>query len=135
MYDKNCNLCCCLYNIVAGLVFGIGIVGAFIAGAIISILPFVLVTIGVATLALIFILALYFCKSLKDVNKCLKNSCIISSIVGSYISSIIALIALPLVLPTAVFLLGVVAFFFITTLLNLIELFLCLKKTDHECCD
>ena len=135
MFDKNENLCCCAFSIIAALVVAIAFATTFGLGGILFILPLVFLTLGLAVLASILILILIFCKNQKDNIKCIKNSCIIPATIGAFITSITALTVVLLPIVTAL-LIGAVAFFFVTTLFSIINLLFCLKEKekDHDCC-
>lgn len=134
MPNKDQNICCCIFSIIAGLVLSVAIAAAFFAGIVATISVLFYVTLIVGILGFIFLIFSLLC-SKKESCKCFDSSCLVASFVGSIITSIFALTATTIAsgsFSTAI-LVGAVAFFLFFSLLNLIKTFICLSCNNREC--
>ena len=118
----NNNLCCCIFSIIASLIAAIGIAAVFYTGLITSVATLIYFTLVVGILGLLYVLFTAFCGGRNSCNS-LKNSCLVPSIVGSIVTSIFALTITSLATFTfgTAILIGAVAFFLITNLINLVS--------------
>ena len=125
MFNKENNVCCCIFTIIAGLIAGAGIAATFFAGLVVSIPVLLIVTLVFGVLSLLFI-AFQFFSNREESCHCIDN-CLIASTVGSIITSIFALALTTLAaasIPAAI-LVGAVAFFLVTNLIFVISAILC----------
>lgn len=134
MKNENNNLCCCIFTIIASLLAAAGIAGIFYAGLITSIATLLYITLILGILGLLYILITIFCGGRYQCKK-IKESCLIPTSVGSIVTSIFALTATGLATGaiTVAILIGAVAFFLVSTLINLANIFLdklCGTKCD-----
>lgn len=116
------NFCCCIFTIIASLLAAAGIAALFFGSLISSVTTLLIVTLVVGILSLIYILFTAFCGG-KCLCKQLLDSCLLTTSVGSIVTSVFALTATSLAvsLPTAI-LIGVVAFFLVSNLITLINI-------------
>lgn len=124
MFNKENNICCCIFTIIAGLLAAAGIAAAFFAGLVASITVLLILTLVFGILALLFIAFQFLCNREESCH-CI-NNCLIASTVGAIVTSIfaLALTSLTVSVPVAI-LIGVVAFFLVTNLIFAISAILC----------
>lgn len=125
MFNKENNVCCCIFAIISGLLAGVGIAATFFAGLVVSIPVLLIVTLVFGVLSLLFIAFQYFCNREESCH-CI-NNCLIASTIGSIITSIFALALTTLAagaIPAAI-LVGVVTFFLVTNIISVISAILC----------
>lgn len=133
MFNKENNICCCMFTTFASVLVGLGIAAAFFAGIIPAIIVLPIITLIVAILSIILIAFVFYGNRGKGCF-CV-TECIITSIIGAVISSIFALTVTALTVGTlaAAILIGVVAFFLVTNSVNTINLIMCLICTRRKC--
>ena len=127
MFNKENSICCCIFTIIAGLLVGVGVAAVFFTGIVSAITVLFYITLILGLISLILITFLLYCKRGKSCF-CINSPCLITSILGSIVSSIFALTITTIAtfsIPVAI-LVGVVAFFLITTLVNITTLIICL---------
>lgn len=124
--NKDNNLCCCIFNIIASLLVAAGVAAIFFAGLITSITFLLYITLILGILGIVTFLGLVLC-SKKNRCECIENSCLVASSVGAIITSIFALAAtgLATLSVAAAILIGSVTFFLIYTLISLINMLIC----------
>ncbi len=123
-FNKDNKSCCCFTAILSALLGAAGIAAVFFSGLIGSIITLIYITLILGILGLIF-LFIPSCNRDKYCNIFAK-SCLVPSIVGSIITSIFALTLSSLAtfsIPVAI-LIGVIAFFLILSLINLVNIIL-----------
>ncbi len=116
------NPCCCAFSIIGALLAAVGIAGIFYAGLIVAIIPLVYVTLVLGILVLLYAFITAFCGGR---HQCAAlDSCLISTAVGSVITSAFALAAttLPAASLTVGILIAAVAFFLVSNLFNIVNL-------------
>ena len=113
------NACCCVYSILASIIGAVGIAGLFFAGAITTIAALFYVTLVLGIISLLILVIRRICGRRNQKI----NLCFIAGMVGSIITSIFALtaIALPTGIVAITLLIGAVAFFLISNVINLIS--------------
>lgn len=132
--NKTNNSCCCIFSIIASLIAAAGIAVVFYAGFITSIATLIYFTLILGVLGALYVLFTLFCGG-KHQCYAIQDSCLITTIVGSIVTSAIALslTALPTLSITVGILIGAVAFFLITNLINLLTLLV--NKSCRNRCD
>lgn len=133
MFNKENTICCCIFTIIASLLVGVGVAASFFAGVIPAIVVLPIITLIVAILSIILIVFVFYGNRGKGCF-CV-NECLIASVIGAVVSSIFALTvtALAVGVVAAAILVGVVAFFLIVNLVNVISLIICLICTRRKC--
>lgn len=126
--------CCCIFSILASLIGAIGIAVVFYTGLITSIATLIYFTLVLGILGLLYILVSIFCGG-KHPCTVIKDSCLVTTVVGSIVTSAIALSLTSLATAsiTVGILIGVVAFFLISNLITLINVII--EKFCHNRCD
>lgn len=126
MFNKDNNICCCIFTIITGLLSAAGIAAAFFAGLVVSIPVLLIVTLVLGIFSLLFVAFQFLCNREEGCH-CI-NSCLTASTVGAIVTSIfaLALTALPTATIAVAILIGAVAFFLITNLVYLISAIICL---------
>ncbi len=134
MNKGNNHFCCCIFNIIASLIAAVGIAGVFYTGLITSVTTLIYFSLVLGILGLIYILFTAFCGGRHQCNN-LKDSCLTAGIVGSIVTSIFALTITALTVGslTVGILIGAVAFFLVTNLINFINLII--SKLCGNCCE
>ena len=132
MCTKENNLCCCIFSIIASILLGVGVAAVFSASAIATIAVLFYITLIIGIISLLILIFLLYCNRGKGCF-CINNHCLIITAVGAIISSIFALTAVTGVSIAAAILVGVVTFFLISNIVNLIEFIICLLCTRR--CD
>lgn len=140
MLNKENNVFYYIFALITGIFAAIGIAAVFFGGLIAAIAVLLYITLVVGILSLILIVFLVFANRRKEIEYfCINKSVLIPTTVGAIISSIfaLALTALPVAFAPTAILVGVVAFFLVTTIINGISLVLCLlyNKKEHHCCE
>lgn len=125
MNKGNNHFCCCIFSLIASLIAAIAISAVFYTGLITSVATLIYFTLVVGILGLIYVLLTAFCGGRHHCNS-IKDSCLITSIIGSIVTSIFALTITSLATLTlsVAILIGAIAFFLITTLINLATIFI-----------
>lgn len=126
------NNCCCALGIISSLLAAVGIAVAVFAGLITGIITLVYITLIVAILSLLLVLFLAICG--RDGCHCIKNNCLLTTSIVSIIASAFGLAATTLAaasIPVAI-LIGVIAFFLINNLIEIVKYILCLL-CNREC--
>lgn len=132
--NKENNACCCIYTIIASLLTAVGVAGVFYAGLIASITPLIYITLVLGVLGILYIVFSIFCGG-KHACKTIQNSCLITSSIGSIVTSAFAL-ALTRVATgslTVGILVAVVSFFLVSNLVTLVGILV--SKSCHNRCD
>lgn len=117
---------CYLLTLVSSILGAIGIAAVFYTGIITSVIALVAVTLVFGIISLITLIALLY-SSRDEGCYCINKNCLITSMVGSIVTSIFALAVTGLAtlsIPVAI-LIGAVAFFLITNLIALIKTIIC----------
>ena len=127
--------CCCIFTIIASLLTAAGIAAVFFSGLITSVATLLYFTLILGIIGLLFILFVLFCGRKHQCN-CIKNSCLITTSIGSIITSAFALslTSLSTFSITVAILIGAVAFFLISNLIALLNIIVC-KLCDNRCDD
>ena len=135
MKKESNSFCCCLFRIIASLIAAVGIAGVFYTGLITSVATLIYFTLVLVILGLLYVLFTAFCGGRHQCNN-LTDSCLISSIVGSIVTSIFALTLTALVAGsiTTTILIGAIAFFLINNLINFVNLIVS-KLCGNRCED
>lgn len=133
MNKGNNNACCCIFSIIASLIAAAGIAVVFYSGLIVSIATLIYFTLVLGILGILYILITLFCGGRHQCNE-IKNSCLITTSVGSIVTSAIALslTTLPIASITAGILVGAVAFFLVSNLITLVNI-LVAKSCNNGC--
>ncbi len=131
---KNKNIFCPLFNIIASLITAIGIAGAFFLELIVSVPTLVVITLILGITGIIAIVAILVCNK-KYRCDCLEDGYLIGSTVGAIITSVFALtlLSLPTFALGSALLIGAVAFFLVSQIINLVNLLVCRLCNDR--CD
>jgi len=127
--------CCCIFSILSAILVGVSISAIFFTGLITSIITLVYITLVVGILALLYVLFTAFYGGKRNCNS-LNNSCLATTSIGSIVTSIFALTATSLAtfsIPVAI-LIGVIAFFFISNLFNIVN-YIITKLCSSYCKD
>ena len=132
---KTNNKCCCIFTIIAILLTAAAIAAVFFSGLITSVATLLFFTLILGILGLLYILFTVFCGGRHQCN-CIKNSCLITTSVGSIVTSLFALTLSNLATfsVTVAILIGAVAFFLISNLINIINVIIC-NLCDNRCSD
>lgn len=132
--EKN-NSCCCIFTIIASLLTAAGIAAVFFNGLITSIATLLYFTLILGILGLLLILYTVFCGRTRQCN-CIKDSCLITTSIGSIITSIFALSlsSLATFSITVAILIGAVSFFLISNLISIFNIIIC-KLCNYRCED
>lgn len=132
--NKTNNACCCIFSIIASLIAAVGIAAVFYTGLIVSVATLIYFTLILGILGILYILFTVFCSGRYQCNA-LQNSCLIATTVGSIVTSAFALSLTTLATEsiTVAFLIGAVAFFLITNLINLLTVLV--NKSCRRCDD
>ncbi len=119
MNKGNNNVCCCIFSIIASLIAAVGIAGVFYTGLITSVATLIYFTLILGVLGILYILLTVFCGGRYQC-KSLKESCLITTSIGSLVTSAFALSlgVLPIASITVGILVLAVAFFLITHLIT-----------------
>lgn len=135
MNKGNHNACCCIFTLIASLITAAGIAVVFYSGLIVSIATLIYFTLVLGVLGILYILFTLFCGGRHNCQE-IKDSCLITSSVGSIITSAFALslTTLPIASITAGILVGAVAFFLISNLITLVNI-LVGKFCNNRCED
>ena len=135
MSKENNNICCCIFSIIASLIAAAGIAVVFYAGLITSITVLIYFTLILGILGILYILFTLFCGGRHQCNE-IKNSCFITTSIGSIITSAFALslTALATGSLTVGILIGAVAFFLISNLINWVNVIVG-KFCNNRCDD
>lgn len=134
MNKENNNACCCVYTIIASLLAAVGIAGVFYAGLIASITTLIYFTLVLGVLGILYIVFSVFCGG-KHSCKAILNSCLITTSIGSVVTSAFALALTSLATGslTVGILIAAVSFFLISNLIALVNIIV--SKSCHKCCD
>ncbi len=127
MCNKETNECCCALTIIASILGAVGIAAVFYAGLVTSILTLIIITLIFGILSLLTVIFLLYSNK-EEGCFCLSKTCLITTLIGSIISSSFALAITSLAtfsIPVAI-LIGVVAFFLITNLISLAKTIICI---------
>lgn len=129
------NKYCCIFTIIAILLTAASIAAVFFSGLITSVATLLFFTLILGILGLLYILFTVFCGGRHQCN-CIKNSCLITTSVGSIVTSVFALTlsSLATFSVTVAILIGAVAFFLISNLINIINVIIC-NLCDNRCSD
>lgn len=132
--EKNIS-CCCIFTIIASLLTAAGIAAVFFSGLITSVATLLYFTLILGIIGLLFILFTVFCGGRHQCD-CIKDYCLITTSVGSIITSAFALSLTTLATAsiTVAILIGAVAFFLISNLIALLNVIIC-KLCGHRCDD
>lgn len=132
--EKNFS-CCFIFTIIASLLTAAGIAAVFFSGLITSVSTLLYFTLILGIIGLLFILFVLFCGGKHQCN-CIKDSCLITTSIGSIITSAFALslTSLATFSITVAILIGAVAFFLISNLIALLNIIVC-KLCDNRCDD
>lgn len=132
--EKNIS-CCFIFTIIASLLTATGIAAVFFSGLITSVATLLYFTLILGIIGLLFILLVLFCGGKHECN-CIKDSCLITTSIGSIITSAFALslTSLATFSITVAILIGAVAFFLISNLIALLNIIVC-KLCDNRCDD
>ncbi len=135
MNKGNNNACCCIFSIIASLIAAAGIAVVFYAGLITSIPVLIYFTLVLGILGILYILFTLFCGGKHQCNA-IKDSCLITTSIGSIITSAFALSLTTLAIGslTVGILIGAVAFFLISNLISLANIFVG-KSCNNHCED
>ncbi len=120
------NNFCYLLSLISSILGAIGIAAVFYTGLITSVIALAAVTLVFGIFSLIALIVLLYCKR-DEGCYCIDKNCLITTMVGSIITSIFALTITSLAtfsIPVAI-LIGVVAFFLISNLIALIKTIIC----------
>ena len=112
------NNFCYLLTLISSILGAIGIAAVFYTGLITSVIALAAVTLVFGIFSLIALIVLLYCK-MEEGCYCIDKNCLITTMVGSIITSIFALS-----IPVAI-LIGAVAFFLISNLIALIKTIIC----------
>lgn len=135
MSKGNNNICCCIFSIIASLIAAAGIAVVFYAGLITSITVLIYFTLVLGILGILYILFTLFCGGRHQCNE-IKNSCLITTSIGSIITSAFAL-SLTALVPASLtigILIGAVAFFLMSNLITLVNIIVG-KFCNNRCDD
>lgn len=134
MNKENKDACCCIYTIIASLIAAVGIAGVFYAGLIASITTLIYFTLVLGILGILYIVFSVFCGG-KHQCKAIQNSCLITTSIGSIITSAFALALSTLATGslTVGILIAAVSFFLISNLIALVSILV--GKSCHNRCD
>ncbi len=129
------NECCCIFSIIASLIAAAGIAVVFYAGLITSIITLIYFALILGVLGIIYILFTVLCGG-RHQCKAIKESCLITTSIGSIVTSAFALslTALPVASLTVGILIGAVAFFLMSNLITLANIFVG-KACNNRCDD
>ena len=129
------NFCCCIFSLIASLITAAGIAVVFYSGLIVSIATLIYFTLVLGILGILYILFTLFCGGRHNCQE-IKDSCLITTSVGSIVTSAFALslTTLPVASITAGILVGAVAFFLISNLITLVNI-LVGKFCNNRCED
>lgn len=132
--EKN-NLYCCIFTIIASLITAVGIAAVFFNGLIPSVTTLLYFTLILGIIGLILILFTVFCNGRRQCN-CIKDSCLITTSIGSIITSAFALslTSLATFSVTVAILIGTVSFFLISNLIHILNVIVC-RLCDNRCDD
>ena len=132
--EKNIAFCF-IFTIIASLLTAAGIAAVFFSGLIPSVATLLYFTLILGIIGLLFILFVLFCGRKYQCN-CIKDYCLITTSVGSIITSAFALslTSLATFSITVAILIGAVAFFLISNLIALLNIIVC-KLCDNRCDD
>ena len=132
--EKNIS-CCFIFTIIASLLTATGIAAVFFSGLITSVATLLYFTLILGIIGLLFILFVLFCGGKHECN-CIKDSCLITTSIGSIITSAFALslTSLAAFSITVAILIGAVDFFLISNLIALLNIIVC-KLCDNRCDD
>lgn len=122
-FNKENSICCCVLSILSALLVAAGVASVFFAGLISSILTLIIITLILGIIGILFIFVPLICPRNNYYNY-IEKVCLVTSSVGAIVSSSFALAVSSLAtgsLATSI-LIGVVAFFLIIQLINLINL-------------
>lgn len=135
MNKETNNGCCCLFSIIASLIAAAGIAVVFYAGLVTSIATLIYFTLILGILGILYIVFSLFCGGKYQCQN-IQNSCLITTSIGSIVTSAFALslTALPVVSLTVGILIGAVAFFLISNLIALVNI-LVGKHCNGRCDD
>lgn len=118
---------CYLLTLIASILGAVGIAAVFYTGIITSVIALVAVTLSFGIISLVaLIIMLYFYK--EESCYCINKNCLVTTMVGSIITSIFALTITSLAtfsIPVAI-LIGAVAFFLLSNLIALIKTIVCI---------
>lgn len=120
------NNSCYLLSLITSILGAVGIAAVFYAGLITSVIALAAVTLVFGIFSLIALITLLYCRK-EEGCYCINKNCLITTMVGSIITSIFALTITSLAtfsIPVAI-LIGVVAFFLISNLIALIKTIVC----------
>jgi hypothetical protein len=120
------NNFCYLLTLISSILGAIGIAAVFYTGLITSVIALAAVTLVFGIFSLIALIVLLYCK-MEEGCYCIDKNCLITTMVGSIITSIFALTITSLAtlsIPVAI-LIGAVAFFLISNLIALIKTIIC----------
>ena len=125
---------CFIFTIIVSLLTAAGIAAVFFSGLITSVTTLLYFTLILGIIGLLFILFVLFCGRKHQCN-CIKDSCLITTSIGSIITSAFALslTSLATFSITVAILIGAVAFFLISNLIALLNIIVC--KLCVNCCD
>lgn len=134
MNKGNNNACCCVFSIIASLLTAVGIAGVFYAGLIASITTLIYFTLVLGILGILYIVFSIFCGG-KHQCKAIQDSCLITTSIGSIVTSAFALALTTLATGslTVGILIAAVSFFLITNLITLVNIIV--SKSCHNYCD
>ena len=135
MCREKSNSCSCVFGIISSLLVAVGIAAVFFSGLLTSIAALIYITLILGILGLIgLVIAGILCK--KPICNCVNSTHFVASAIGSIITSAFALAVTSLVaasVPAAI-LIGAVAFFLVSFLINAIELLICVFCNTKSCC-
>ncbi len=120
-FKNDNNLCCCLITVISAVIGAIGVSASFYAGLLTSITGLIIATLVLGGIGLLYLIINLFCGE----NNCktLNKLCILPIIVGSIITSIVALVigTIPTSSISAGLLVLAIVFFFIMSIINVLE--------------
>lgn len=122
--NRENTTCCCLFTIVGSLLAAVGIAAVFFAGLITAIVALLYITLILGLAGILYLEISYYCSERRFCS-CPVDVCLIASSVGAIITSIFALTITTLAaasIPAAI-LIGAVAFFLISTIINFLVRF------------
>lgn len=135
MKKETNSICCCIFSIITTLIAAVGIAGVFYNGLIASVATLLYFTLILGVLGILYIVFTVFCGGRYQC-KSIKDSCLITTSIGSIVTSAFALSLTTLATGsiTVAILIGSVALFLISNLINLVNVIVN-KLCNNRCED
>lgn len=133
MYKEKNNVCNCITTILSSLLLAAGISAVFFNGLIPSIITLIIITLILGILGIILLVFSILCNN--KLCECISSTSLVISSVGAIVSSAFALsiTTLATFTVTVAILIGVVSFFLTLTIINLINVLICIF-CNNNCC-